>query len=215
MGIAALALLVALPNGARAASATSTIRSESSISESSKTAKKDRENYLSSMKTKQAELKKELVDLRKEKKQKLQQEARTRVQQRIFKIYSLFNQKLARLQRADTKITAKLNQAKAAGIDVSAILPLQQSAQETLQTAKLSVEAGRTLALQQVATSSSKEILKDLIKNSEKSIKSAAESYKKVAEALEPLKLDTVAPQGQSLPARAATSSLSASSSKK
>lgn len=122
-----------------------------------------------------------------EKKKKLGEEAQGRVQKILGKIYNGLNAQIARLTRVDTWLKDKINTLRSQGKDVTTATSLLVAAETAFAKAKVDVEATSVVAREQSATTTSKEILKDLVNKAETSIKAAAKSYKAVAENIKPM----------------------------
>lgn len=133
---------------------------------------------------KKTELLQEIAKRKTDKKKKLADKALAAVQDAVGKVYSNLNDKLSRLSKVDASLTAKISTLKNSGTDVTSASALLVTAQTSLAKATVDVQATASLIHDQTATSTSKEILKSLIKTAQTSVKTAGENYKKVAESI-------------------------------
>lgn len=134
---------------------------------------------------KKAELLKQITQRKTDKKKKLAEKALVAVENALGKIYANLNDKLARLNKVDANLTAKIAQLKNSGTDVTSASALLLEAQTSLAKATVDVQATASLAHEQTATSTSKEILKGLISTARTSVTTAGQNYKKVAESIQ------------------------------
>lgn len=146
----------------------------------------NREELRGEIKEKRDELKKKLETFKKEKKQKLDDKKKGVVNTALKNIFARFSERIAQLTNINSRLRAKITELQAKGTDVASTVTLLTSAKTALEKAEVDVEATKTLASEQTATSTSKEILKSLVNTADESIKSAKDSYKKVGESLRP-----------------------------
>ncbi len=146
----------------------------------------NRASTTEAVKAKREGLLKDIKARKNDKKQKLANDARQRIEKVIGEIYAKLNTQIARLTRVDATLGAKIATLRTSGTDVTATEALYVTAQTAFAKAKVDVMATASVAHEQAATSTSKEILKGLAKTAETSIKTAAEAYKKVAESIRP-----------------------------
>lgn len=134
-----------------------------------------------------AEVKTKMTELRdsvKEARTKnLEEEAKVRVVVKLDKIFDRLTNRLDRLTKIDAEITKRLS----TRANTAPVVSLQVSAQTALAKAKVDVEAAKAAAVAEVKTTTSKEVLRNLVKTAEASIKTAGEEYKKVVEEMKDL----------------------------
>lgn len=111
---------------------------------------------------------------------KLDDKAKGRVEIRLDNLYKMLTNRLDRLTRVDAEITKRL----AGKTDVVAVLALQASAQTALAKARVDIEATKSASLTELTSTTSKVVLRNLVNTAEASIKTAAEAYKKVTQAM-------------------------------
>lgn len=148
--------------------------------------KANREAMLKEIKVRQDALKKQIEAKKGEKKQKLDDQKKAVVAGALQNIFKKLIEKTAKLAVIDGRLNAKVTELRIKGTDVTTEASLLVDAKALLEKAQVDVEATRTLASQQAATSTSKEILKSLVNTAQASIKTAADAYKKVGENLKP-----------------------------
>lgn len=124
------------------------------------------------------------IEKKTEKKERLEKKAEEKVKKTLENIYTRLSNRLAELVKIETKITERINVLKAKGVNTTTSSTLLISAHTALTKAQIDVEATKSIAIEQTATSTSKEILKSLVQSAEVSIKTTADAYKKVAESL-------------------------------
>lgn len=114
---------------------------------------------------------------------RLNEKAKARVEVRLNTIYEHLTKRVERLTKVDAEITTRL----ASRTDTAVALSLQTEAQTALLKAKLDIEATKAASSAELNATTSKDILRDLVRSSETSIKAATESYRKVVEVLKTL----------------------------
>lgn len=142
-----------------------------------------------------ADLKTEVEALKSENKaaitKKLDEKAKGRVQKLVNTVYEKLIKRINALTKVDGEITRRITKLSNATTtaDVSpeslaSIKALHVTAQELLAKAKVDAEATRVTVTAEIQATTTKEVIKALVAQSENSIKAAAEGYKKVSEAL-------------------------------
>lgn len=122
-----------------------------------------------------------------ERAKKLDEKAKARVEVRLNNIYKKLTERVSRLSQVDSEITRRLTQYATSGVSVVSVTTLQTPAQALLAKAKIDVEATKTISEAELNATTTKETLRAVVATAEKSIKTAAESYKKVLDALKAL----------------------------
>lgn len=176
-----------LPPGAIRASSTidlKALRASTTIA-----IKGSREEFQKDIQARREALKKQL-EARKveknEKKQKLDEKKKNVVNSALKNIYDRLQNKIAQLANIDARLNAKVAELKAKGNDTSTTTAFLVSAKVALEKAQIDVDATKALSAEQTATSTSREILKSLVKTAEESIKSAKDAYMKAGMSLKP-----------------------------
>lgn len=119
-----------------------------------------------------------------ERQKKLDSSAKERVADRISAIFTRLNAQLDRIAKVDTRLAEKINAHATAGHDTSTAASLLVTAQTSLTAAKAAVSAARTTATTEVNASTSKDVLRNIVKTAEVSIETTGAAYKKVVEAI-------------------------------
>lgn len=115
---------------------------------------------------------------------KLDEKAQKKVEQKLAEIYKRLSEKVAKLTRVDAELQARINVRASAGIDVSAAQGLLAVSRVALAKARVDVEATQSIAAMETMSTTTKETLRGLVTTAEASVKAAAESYRKVIDAV-------------------------------
>lgn len=142
--------------------------------------KENREEMKSALEDRKKELMEKREGRKDERKTKLAEKSKEIVKKALERIFNHLNTRIEKLVSVDTKIAAKLSDLQATGVNTSTSVTLYTAAQLNLTKAKTDVEAAKVVALEQTATSTSKEVIRSLVKTAEDSIKTAGESYRAV-----------------------------------
>lgn len=127
---------------------------------------------------------------------KLDERAKSRVEASLDIIYKRLDEKLNKLTKIDIEVARRLATLSSASstvsVDTIASLKTSYTASQVLFTkAKIDVSLTKTTVVGELTATTSKEVVRGLVTQAEVSIKAAAESYKKLAEALKAAKLKT------------------------
>ena len=125
---------------------------------------------------------------KKAKKEKLSKDKQARVLENVNNVYAKLSDRVKSLTEADAKIADKIAKLNATGVSTTAVQDLLLTAQTALTTAKVDIEATKSLVTDQAtASSTSKDQINSLIQKAQASMKTAGEAYKKTLDALKPL----------------------------
>ncbi len=136
------------------------------------------------IKARKAELEAKIKQQKEIKKQKLEAAKKALVQKKLKAIFDRLNAEATKLTAIDATTTVKINEAGAAGKDITAVSQLLVDAQSALSLAKTDIAAAKAAAMDQTNTSTSAETIKNLVATADNSLKKAVEAYKKVRESL-------------------------------
>jgi DNA repair exonuclease SbcCD ATPase subunit len=149
--------------------------------------KEIRADILKKVQERKDELRSELKVKLATKKQKLQDAAIKRIQNRLANVYERLHERIQNLVTVDAKLTDKINALTNTGTSTANMQTLLATAKSTLEVATTDVAATKAISEDQLsASSTSKEALTALITKAQTSVKSAAEAYRKVVQALRP-----------------------------
>lgn len=146
--------------------------------------KVNKDELKSAIETRKSELRDRVKNMISEKKKRLENKSVENVTNRLTKIFNELSERISRLDSVDAKVTTRLNEATSAGANIASTTSLYIEAQTSLTKTKADVEAARTTALAQVATTTSKEVINDLLKGAKESIQSTAQAYRRVVNSL-------------------------------
>ncbi len=144
-----------------------------------------------------SELKKEVekkkVERKDEKAKRLDEKAQKRVGEKLVQIYKKLTERVDRLSKTDIELQTRIDRRTAAGINTSTAQGLLATARIALAKAKVDVDATKAIAITEVMSTTTKETFKTLVTTAEASVKSTAESYRKVIDAVAALPKPAVA----------------------
>ncbi len=146
--------------------------------------KVNKEELKSAIETRKSELMDRVKNMISEKKKRLESKSVEKVTNRLTKIFNELSDKISRLDSVDAKVATRMNDATTAGANISSTTSLYLEAQTSLTKTKADVEAAHATALAQVATTTSKEVISDLLRVAKESIQSTAQAYRKVVKSL-------------------------------
>ena len=158
--------------------------------------KENREQFKTDMEARKEAMSAKIEQQKKqmqEKRTKLQEAAKARVQEQLKTIFARFDARVASITQIDTKIATELNTRATAGADTTAATAQYKIAQTALEKAKADIEAAKSLAATEVSADTSKETLRTLVKTAEESLQAATVEYRKTIELLRPKKTATSA----------------------
>jgi hypothetical protein len=112
---------------------------------------------------------------------KLDDKAKLRVQNTIDAVYKRLITSVNTLTKVDGEISRRIASSTKSSSELATAVTLQTTAKDLLAKAKVDVEATKATASAEVNASTTKEVIRALVKKSEVSIKTAAEAYKKVS----------------------------------
>jgi hypothetical protein len=144
----------------------------------------NREALMKNIQDRRDTLKKQIDAKKGEKKQRLDDKKRNTVNTALQTIFSKLSAKISRLTSIDNRLNSKIAELRTKNVDVTEAASLLATAKVSLAKAQVDVQATRSVAIDQAATSTSKAILQGLITTAETSITASAEAYKKVAQSL-------------------------------
>lgn len=147
--------------------------------------------------SKRTEIKKEIEEFKKTKQEsrekKLDDNSKEKVQKQIGLIYTKLQAKIVKLSKIDSDLTRKIAvrtsySGTSSAETIATIKSLQLASQDLLVKARVDVEGTKITIDREVSSTTTKEVIRLLVKKAEESIKTTAESYKKVADLLKTIK---------------------------
>jgi hypothetical protein len=171
-----------------------TIRSSASSSEKSKAL---RDEMKAQIEVKKIEIKKEVEEVRgayKEAVQKrLDEKAKDRVQSRLDEIFKKITQNLNKLSKVDSEVLRRVKQisSKTDLVSAETIASLNASyttANALLVKAKADANVTKTTIATEISTTTSKEVIRSLVAQTDLNIKNVAESYKKIIDSIKDIR---------------------------
>lgn len=144
--------------------------------------KENREKFQTDLEVRKKEIQAQVAEQKKvtqEKRVKLQEEAKAKVQDRLKTIFTRFENTLQEIAKTDAKIVTRINTLTQNGGDTGAVSVQLKTAQGALEKAKSDVAAAKAVATSETNTTTNQETLKSLVKTAEDSIKLAGGEYRK------------------------------------
>lgn len=163
-----------------------------STTTSAEKVKEIQERVKADIESKKAELKAEVQKIKNANKaiqvKRLDDKAQGRIARELGIISNKLNQRISRLSRVDSEITRKLNAlalfSTTSAEAIASLRASQKVSADLLLKARVDLDAARTTILAETSTTTSKEVLRSLVKTVEASIATAAESYRKLFSAV-------------------------------
>lgn len=132
------------------------------------------------LETRKTEIEKKITEKKDSVKKKLEVKSQEKVKTTLEKIYNKFDAQMGKLSSVDAKLFAKLALFEKEGRDVSQAKAQYAIAKASLDKTRVEIIAARTVAVNQTSKETAKETMRDLVKNTETSIKATAEEYRKL-----------------------------------
>lgn len=141
---------------------------------------KETEALRKNLETRKAEIEKKINDNRVEKKIRLESKAQERVQVILNKIYNKLNDQLGKLSQVDAKILLKITTFEKEGRNVSLVKAQYTIAKTALDKAKSEILTATMISADQITKETSKGTIRELVKTTEESIRTAGAEYRKI-----------------------------------
>jgi hypothetical protein len=142
--------------------------------------------------TKKAEIAKNIADMKSGAKKKLEVKSQENVTKILESIFNKMNTQVGQLSQVDIKISNKIAELEKAGINVTDAKAQYTIAKASLENTMAEVMAMRTAAIDQTSVETSKDILRNLVKQSEDSMKATGKEYMKIVPLISQVKNDKV-----------------------
>jgi len=125
-------------------------------------------------------LNKKIDERKNEKKTVLNTKSKDAIFPILTKIYKNLDEKVKKMEAIDSEISARMAELKKEGKDTTVTEAQYNIAKLELDKAQASVIVASTLSVKQILSSTSQGVIRDLVKETENSIKNAGNSYKKM-----------------------------------
>ncbi len=135
-------------------------------------------------KTLREEIKNEIATFKEGKKVKLDEARKTQVKQRLDNAFEKLNGAINKIAGFDKRISDAIANREAKGLDVSASLSALETARQSLEEAKVSIEAVNVAVNASLDTETSKEAIKAAVQKAVEAIKNTKAKYVEVLKVL-------------------------------
>jgi len=125
-------------------------------------------------------LNKKIDERKNEKKKVLSAKSKNIISPILAKVYKNLEEKIKKIEVIDSKFSARISILEKEGKDVTTLKEQYNIAKFELTKTKVYLLTAATLSVKQITTSTSKGIIRDLVKEIENNIKKIAKEYKKL-----------------------------------
>lgn len=132
------------------------------------------------LEAKKAEMQKKIAEKKDVVKKRLEVKSQEKVRTALNKIYDKLNTQLNKIETVDAKILTKITAFEKEGKNVTAVKAQYSIAKQAFDKAKAEILATRMIASEEITKETSKEAIRETVKNAEDTVRGIGAEYRKI-----------------------------------